>query len=42
MCHVVLPALFSSSRKPKTFQDFSSHQILKHMHEALDINENKN
>ena len=35
-------ALFSSPWKPKTFQDFPSHQILKHMHAALDIDENKN
>jgi len=34
-------ALFSSS-KPKTFQDSSSHQILRHMHRALNIDENKN
>jgi len=27
---------------PKIFQDFPSHQILWHMHEALNIEENKN
>ena len=35
-------ALFTSLRKPKTFQDSPSHQILKHTHEALDIDKNKN
>jgi len=35
-------ALFSSPQKPKFFQDFSSHRILGHMHEVLDIDENKN
>jgi len=30
-------ALFSSYQKPKSFQDFSSHRILRHMHEALNI-----
>jgi hypothetical protein len=34
-------ALFSLPRKPKTFQDSSSHQILEYMHEVLDIDENK-
>ena len=35
-------ALFSSPRKPKFFQDSPSHQILEHMHKAIDIDENKN
>ena len=35
-------ALFSSPQKPKTFQDFSSYQILRYMHGALNIDENKN
>ena len=35
-------ALFSSPWKPKSFQDFPSHRILWHMHETLNINENKN
>ena len=34
--------LFSSHQKPKTFQDSSSHRILRHMHGALNINKNKN
>jgi len=35
-------ALFSSPRKPKSFQDSPSHRILWHMHETLNIDENKN
>jgi len=35
-------ALFSSPRNPKNFQDSPSHRILRHMHEALNIDENKN
>jgi len=35
-------ALFSSTRKPKNFQDFPSHRIFQHMHETLNIDENKN
>jgi hypothetical protein len=35
-------ALFSSARKPKNFQDFSPHQIFRHIHETLNIYENKN
>jgi hypothetical protein len=35
-------ALFSSFQKPKTFQDSSSHRILWHMYEALNIIKNKN
>ena len=35
-------ALFSSLRNPKSFQDSLSHRILRHMHEALNIDENKN
>jgi hypothetical protein len=31
-----------SPQKPKSFQDSLSHQILRHMHEALNIDENKN
>ena len=27
---------------PKIFQDSPSHRILRHMHEALNIDENKN
>jgi len=30
-------ALFSSPQKTKTFQDFSSHRILQHIHGALNI-----
>ena len=26
----------------KSFQDYSSHRILRHMHEALNIDESKN
>ena len=33
----VFEALISSPRKPKSFQNFLSHQILRHMHEALNI-----
>jgi len=35
-------ALFSSPWKPKSFQDSPSHRILWHMHETLNIDENKN
>jgi len=35
-------ALFSSPQKPKTFQDSSSHRILRHMHGTLNIDKNKN
>jgi len=35
-------ALFSSPRNSKTFQDSLSHRILRHMHEALNINKIKN
>ena len=35
-------ALFSSPRNTKSFQDSPSHRILRHMHEALNIDENKN
>ena len=35
-------ALFSSLKKQKAFQDFLSHQILQHMHKALNIVKNKN
>jgi hypothetical protein len=35
-------ALFSSHRNPKFFQDSLSHQILRHMRGALNIDENKN
>ena len=34
--------LFSSPRNLKKFQDFPSHRILWHMHEAFNIDENKN
>ena len=34
--------LFSSPQNPKTFQDSPSHRILRHVHEALNIDENKN
>ena len=30
-----------SPQKLKAFQDFTSHQILWHMHEALNIDKNK-
>ena len=35
-------ALFSFHRNPKSFQDSLPHRILWHMHEALNIDENKN
>jgi len=34
-------ALFSSPKKPKNFQNSTSHRILRHMHRALNIDENK-
>jgi len=37
-----IKALFSSPQKTKTFQDSPSHRILRHMHGALNIDENKN
>ena len=30
------------SQKPKSFQDYLSHQIFRHIYEALNIYENKN
>jgi hypothetical protein len=39
---VKFKALFSSYQKPKTFQDFQLHRILRHMHGVLNINKNKN
>ena len=36
MLHAFRPCLV-----PKIFQDFPSHRILRHIHEALNINENK-
>jgi len=35
-------ALFSSLQKPKIFQDFMLYRIFRYMHEASNINENKN
>jgi hypothetical protein len=35
-------ALFSSPVIQKKIQDFSSHQILWHVHKALNIDESKN
>jgi hypothetical protein len=35
-------ALFTSTQKPKNFQDFSSHRIFRHMNGVLNIDENKN
>ena len=35
-------ALFSSPKNLKNFQDFPSHRILRHMHGALNTDENKN
>jgi len=35
-------ALFSSPQKAKSFQDFLSNQILRHMHRVLNKDENKN
>jgi len=35
-------ALFSSSRNSKSFEDSPSRQIFWHIHEALNIEENKN
>ena len=32
----------SSHRNPKSFQNSSSHRIFRHVHEALNIDENKN
>jgi len=29
-------------KKPKSFQDYTSHQNLRHIHKALNIDENKN
>jgi len=40
--NVNLLPLFSSPQKSKTFQDSPLHRILGHMHNALDIDENKN
>jgi len=37
----VVKVLFSLLQKLKTFQDFSSHRILWHMHEVLNIDKNK-
>ena len=37
-----IKALFSSLWKPKSFQDSLLHRILWHMHETLNIDENKN
>jgi len=34
--------LVQFTKKPKIFQDSPSHQILRHMHGALNIDENKN
>ena len=34
--------MFSSPEKVKSFQDSPSHQILRHIHEALNIDESKN
>jgi hypothetical protein len=39
---VLAYALFSSPQKAKSFQDFPSHRILRHMHGVLNIDENKN
>jgi len=35
-------ALFRYTPKPKILQDFSSHRILRHMHETLSIYKNNN
>ena len=40
--NTIARALFSSPRNLKSFQNFLSHRILRHMHEALNIDENKN
>ena len=37
-----IKALFSSPRNSKIFEDSLSHRILRHMHEILNIDENKN
>jgi len=37
-----ITALFSSPQKTKNFQDSPSYRILRHMHGALHIDENKN
>ena len=34
-------ALFTSTQKPKIFQDSPSHRIFRHMHGVLNIDENK-
>ena len=36
-----LHALFTSTPKPKIFQDFPSHRIFRHMHEVLNIDGKK-
>ena len=38
----VTKTLFRYTQKPKTLQDSSSHQILRHMHETLNINKKDN
>jgi len=35
-------ALFSSLKNLQNFSDSSSHRIFRHMHEVLNIDENKN
>jgi hypothetical protein len=41
--HKEIGADFNASlQKPKSFQDFPSHRILRHMHGVLNIDENKN
>ena len=38
---VTTRALFTSSQKPKIFQDSPSHRIFRHMHGVLNIDKNK-
>jgi len=33
-------ALFTSTQKPKIFQDSPSYRIFRHMHEVLNVDEN--
>jgi hypothetical protein len=41
-CSITNQGLFRSYPKTKNFQDSPSHQILRHMHEALNIGKNNN
>jgi len=41
-CPSKIPVILRPCLLPKIFQDSPSHRILRHMHEALNIDENKN